>query len=123
VLFHSVSVQPYVPGDEDTARVVPTLVSAQQDYADDEMEKLRRWASEKGQEVETKVASGSPVEQIGDYVAKEGVDLIITSTHGQSGLRRVFTGSTAEHLARHATCPVLVVPNRSLRKKTSNARS
>ena len=122
VLFHSVFVQPYVLGDDYTARALPNLVSMQQDYADNEMEKLRRWAAQKGHEVETKVAAGSPVEQIGDYVAKEDVDLIITSTHGQSGLRRVFTGSTAEHLARHATCPVLVVPNRSLRKKINKAR-
>jgi nucleotide-binding universal stress UspA family protein len=123
VLFHSVFVPAYVLADEYTARGVPNLISAQQDYADDEMKKLRRWASKKGHEVETKVAAGSPVEQIGDYVTKEDVDLIITSTHGQSGLRRVFTGSTAERLVRHATCPVLVIPNRSLRKKTSAARS
>jgi nucleotide-binding universal stress UspA family protein len=121
VLFHSVFVQAYVLADEYIAREVPNLISAQQDYADDEMEKLRRWASQKGHEVETKVTAGSPVEQIGDYVAKENVDLIITSTHGQSGLRRVFTGSTAEHLARHATCPVLVIPNRTLRKKNNKA--
>lgn len=123
VLFHSVFVQAYMLGDEYIAREVPNLVSAQQDYADDEMEKLRRWTSEKGHQVETKIAAGSPVEQIGNYVTKADVDLIITSTHGQSGPRRVFTGSTAEHLARHATCPVLVIPNRSLRQKTSKARS
>jgi nucleotide-binding universal stress UspA family protein len=52
------------------------------------------------------------VEQIGKYVRKAGVDLIITSTHGRSGLRRVFMGSTAERIVRYAPCPVLVVPNR-----------
>lgn len=122
VLFHSVFVQPYVLGGDYTARAVPNLLSMQQDYADDEMEKLRRWACQKGDEVETKVVAGSPVEQIGHYVSKENVDLIITSTHGQSGLRRVFTGSTAEHLVRHAPCPVLVIPNRSLRKRISKSR-
>ena len=86
------------------------------------MEKLRQSVSRKGREVESEVAFGSPVEQINDYVAKEDVDLIITSTHGRSGLRRVFIGSTAERIVRHATCPVLVVPNRPLRTKLSKGR-
>jgi universal stress protein A len=43
-------------------------------------------------------------------VAKEfGVDLIILSTHGRTGLARVILGSTAEKVVRHARCPVLVV--------------
>ena len=122
VLFHSVVVHAYVLGDEYTARAVPDLIATQQDYAQDEMEKLLRSVSRKGREVESEIAFGSPVEQINDYVAKEDIDLIITSTHGRSGLRRVFIGSTAERIVRHATCPVLVVPNRPLRKKASRAR-
>ena len=106
IFFHSVFMEAYALGDAYTVRAIPNLISAHQDYADDEMKKLRRWASEKGHEVETKVAAGPPVEQIADFVAKQDVDLIITSTHGQSGLRRAFTGSTAEHLVatRHVRC-------------------
>ena len=37
-----------------------------------------------------------------------GTDLIILSTHGRTGLRHVFLGSTAERVVRHACCPVLV---------------
>lgn len=122
VLFHSVFIPAYVLGDEYTAREVPDLIAIQQDYAKDEMEKLRQSVSRKGREVESEVAFGSPVEQISDYVTKEDVDLIITSTHGRSGLRRVFIGSTAEHIVRHASCPVLVVPNQPLRKKLSKGR-
>ena len=121
ILFHSVFVHAFVLSDTDTARAVPNLISEQQDYAKDEMEKLRQWTAKKDLEVETRIAVGFPVETIGDYVVKQDVDLIITSTHGQSGLRRAITGSTAEHLVRHATCPVLVVPNRSLRKKIKAA--
>ena len=36
-------------------------------------------------------------------------DLIITSTHGFTGLKHVLMGSTAEHVVRKASCPVLVV--------------
>jgi nucleotide-binding universal stress UspA family protein len=36
-------------------------------------------------------------------------DLIITSTHGLTGLRHLLMGSTAENIVRRAPCPVLVV--------------
>ena len=42
---------------------------------------------------------------------KQPADLIVISTHGRTGLRRAFLGSIAEKTARHARCPVLVVPS------------
>lgn len=43
-------------------------------------------------------------------VAEENfADLIVITTHGYSGLKRVWHGSMAEILVRHAQCPVLVV--------------
>jgi nucleotide-binding universal stress UspA family protein len=39
-------------------------------------------------------------------------DLIVLSTHGYTGLKHAFLGSTTERVVRHATCPVLVVRNR-----------
>ena len=42
-------------------------------------------------------------------VAKElRIDLIIISTHGRSGIQRVFFGSTAEGVVRRAPCAVMV---------------
>ena len=117
VLFHSIFVSTYVMGNRYTAHHVPTLIANQQEYARREMEELREAILRKGGVAEIKIAVGSAVEQIGKYVRKAGVDLIITSTHGRTGLRRVFIGSTAERLVRHATCPVLVVPNRAVGKK------
>jgi nucleotide-binding universal stress UspA family protein len=112
VLFHSVFVSPYLMGNRFAAPQVPMLIASEQKSARTEMENLREAISRKGGMVETKVALGSPVEQVGKYVRKAGVDLIITSTHGRSGLRRLFIGSTAERIVRYAPCPVLVVPNR-----------
>ncbi len=39
-----------------------------------------------------------------------GCDLIVLSTHGRSGLRRLVLGSVAEAVLRHAHVPVLAVP-------------
>jgi nucleotide-binding universal stress UspA family protein len=35
-------------------------------------------------------------------------DLIVMPTHGRTGLKHVFLGSTAERIVQHAPCPVLV---------------
>jgi nucleotide-binding universal stress UspA family protein len=36
-------------------------------------------------------------------------DLIVVATHGYTGYKRMFLGSTAERVVQHAPCPVLVV--------------
>jgi nucleotide-binding universal stress UspA family protein len=38
-----------------------------------------------------------------------GADLIITTTHGHTGLKHLLWGSTAEKIVRGAPCPVLVI--------------
>ena len=46
-------------------------------------------------------------------VARETqADLIITTTHGYTGIKHVLMGSTAERIVRHAPCSVLVVRER-----------
>ncbi len=65
----------------------------------------------KGLSVETLVNEGSyPADEIMDYAEKNGVDLIIMSTHGRSGISRWFFGSVAEKVIRHSTIPVLISP-------------
>jgi nucleotide-binding universal stress UspA family protein len=44
-----------------------------------------------------------------DVIATRAIDLIVTGTHGRQGLRKLFLGSTAEVIFRHAACPVLTV--------------
>ena len=122
VLFHSVIVHSYALSDEYTVLEVPNVIALEKEYAEEQMEKLHRELSRKSVEVETSTAVGSPVERIREYVSANDVDLIITSTHGRSGLQRVLIGSTAEQIVRYATCPVLVVPNRSSLNKTGQLK-
>lgn len=42
-----------------------------------------------------------------------GAGLIVIGTHGRTGLYHFLMGSVAEHVARKAACPVLIVPNKS----------
>jgi nucleotide-binding universal stress UspA family protein len=60
------------------------------------------------------VITGSPFNQIINEAGKPG-DLIVIATHGRTGFKHLFLGSTAERVIRHARCPVLV--NRAFRGK------
>ena len=44
------------------------------------------------------------------YAHEHGCDVIVMSTQGHSGLKRVFLGSTAEEVLRHAEVPVMCLP-------------
>jgi len=55
------------------------------------------------------VTSGPPASEIVETARSMPADLIVISTHGRTGLNHVLLGSVAEHVIRHAPCPVLVV--------------
>ena len=52
---------------------------------------------------------------VGDIIVKEassaGADLIVMGTHGRGALRRMFLGSVADQVVRHASCPVVTFRN------------
>lgn len=57
------------------------------------------------------VVSTSPSEGICQYAEDVDADLIVIATHGRTGLARMLNGSVAEHVVRHAPCPVLSLRN------------
>ena len=54
------------------------------------------------------VAEGGSADAIVEKVAATGADLVVMATHARSGLKRLFLGSIAEDVIRHACVPVLV---------------
>ncbi len=54
-------------------------------------------------------AHGVPFVEIIRYARETQIDVIVTGTHGRTGLSHVFLGSVAENVVRQAPCPVLVV--------------
>lgn len=62
-----------------------------------------------GLNVSGEVHVGHPITEILNAAKRRDVDLIVLSTHGRTGLKRVLLGSTAENVIRLASCPVLVV--------------
>ncbi|MDZ4767198.1 MAG: universal stress protein [Chloroflexota bacterium] len=52
---------------------------------------------------------GGVVEMICAFCAEENVDLIIMSTHGRTGLRRLLFGSVARELMECSLVPVMLI--------------
>jgi nucleotide-binding universal stress UspA family protein len=69
------------------------------------------------------VTEGSPVPDICAFAQSGDVDLIITPTHGFTGVKHVLIGSIAEQVVRHAPCSVLVVPSHPHIRAASLAKS
>jgi nucleotide-binding universal stress UspA family protein len=102
----------YVYSNEGTAIYdVGALREAARNNAERQMRELVRGVKSVRVKFETVLTSGSPVLDICAFAQDHNVDLIITSTHGQTGWKHMLMGSTAEHVARYASCPVLVVPS------------
>jgi nucleotide-binding universal stress UspA family protein len=80
-----------------------------EDSAERELPKLAECDETAGLEVEELVVHGEAASEIVRVAEERKVDLIVISSHGRTGLGRIFFGSTAESVVRHAPCPVLVV--------------
>ncbi len=59
--------------------------------------------------VDLDVEIGPPGHVIADYAIKCNADLIVISSHGYHGVKRMLLGSVAETVIRHAHCAVLVL--------------
>ncbi len=70
--------------------------------------------------VDTLVLAGGPYHQICEAAKTLEADLIVTATHGHTGLKHFLLGSTAERIVRHAPCPVLAVRERWMEIKFPN---
>jgi len=55
------------------------------------------------------ITVGQPAAEIARLVDEKGVDLVITSTRGHSGLKRFILGSVTQRLIRTLNCPLLAV--------------
>lgn len=55
------------------------------------------------------VLIGFPAHDIVDFAADRDTDLLVLTTHGRTGLKRLLMGSVAENVVRHAACLVLTL--------------
>ena len=55
------------------------------------------------------IRSGDPLEKILEVAEDCMSNLIVLTTHGRTGVKRLLIGNVAEKVVRHASCPVLTV--------------
>jgi nucleotide-binding universal stress UspA family protein len=55
------------------------------------------------------VVMGRTADEIERLAFERDADVVISATHGRSGLKRLVLGSVTEHLMRRLPCPLLVV--------------
>jgi nucleotide-binding universal stress UspA family protein len=108
-LVHVIDQSKYPFGDEFAAVETARLVREQSRMA---QKRLRAMLGKTRGRDSLKVEHGSPATEICSNTGDD-VDLIVTSTHGRTGIEYGLIGSVAQHIVRYANCPVLVIPGKT----------
>lgn len=66
-------------------------------------------AGRRGVRLYSVVRHGNVAKSLVDYAREEAVDLLVLGRSGYSGVWEPFLGTTADRVARHAPCSVLIV--------------
>jgi nucleotide-binding universal stress UspA family protein len=117
VLFHALFPPNPVLIDRMSANLPLDLDATRRMNAQLEMEALTQLHFLRGVACETEIRTGYAIQEICAAIERANVDLVITSTHGQTGLKHALIGSVAEQVVRYAHCSVVVVPSREAHSK------
>ncbi len=88
-------------------RLEDSLISQAEEY----LEHITIRLKNDGLSVESDITEGHADDRIVNYAKNHGIDLIVMSTHGRGGLRRLLLGSVTDRVIRAGEVPVLVVPS------------
>lgn len=73
------------------------------------LERVRERIEALGVKASTTLLDGATVGELERHAAATSPELVVMTTHGRGALSRAWLGSVADALARHLTCPVLLV--------------
>jgi nucleotide-binding universal stress UspA family protein len=111
LIFHAVSLSESFTANGYGTYDLGALEEAVRRDAESQMQKFVGLAKFHRVPFETMVRIAAPIPEIGLLVQERDIDLVITATHGRTGLKHLLMGSIAEHIVRQAPRPVLVVPS------------
>jgi nucleotide-binding universal stress UspA family protein len=86
------------------------ITAARQTQAEAYLKATAARLAANGLSVETSVRQGSTLDNITHFIAENGIDLIVMSTHGRGGLQRFLVGSVTDRVIRFSHVPVLAIP-------------
>lgn len=76
-------------------------------------------ASKAGLQASGRAELGEPASEIVRQATELEAHAIVIGAHGQSGFKRLFMGSVAEHVLRSASCPVIIVREKITVERTT----
>jgi nucleotide-binding universal stress UspA family protein len=103
--FRGVGGTDFVLSEREIARIESEQIAAAEKYLKEVVNQVRL----DGLKPRAELLRGTIPETLGEYAAKNGVDLIIIATHGRSGVSRWVWGSVADRILRSSCVPVLMV--------------
>lgn len=88
------------------------FVAEAREAAQRKLEAIRERLAGEGLSVRTQLAAVPAATALAEIAQEIGAGLVVTGTHGHTGLKHVLLGSVAERTVREAPCPVLTVKDR-----------
>ncbi len=102
-------VKPTYPVDNILAAIPQSDETTSIPYARSRLSAFASNAIEKSLLGQLVIRAGEPFHEICETARDLESDLIVIATHGYTGLKRFFLGSTAEKVAYHAPCSVILI--------------
>ena len=111
ILLEAVEQQLVYTGDLEISAVVKKdeEISKQTGIAESYLKGLQNKLEQQNIRASARIIQGPPVEAIIAMANQENADLIAMSSHGRSGLARVFYGSVAAGILQRIDRPLLIV--------------
>jgi nucleotide-binding universal stress UspA family protein len=117
IVYHVIEYQEFSRYSGDLRHKVPGLeeVALKKDPVEARRKLLSKFLAENFADILWKIKIhqevdvGFPYKRIVEKAVEEGVDVIVMSTHGRTGLLHMMIGSVTEKVVRHATCSVLSI--------------
>ncbi|MDQ6951787.1 MAG: universal stress protein [Mariprofundales bacterium] len=110
-LLHIVAPQYYLPDMvPPTMPMMTDMTAVLEEAANSRLTELQASLNSKLQQItgEVKISTLKPADAICQFTDQNAIDLIVIGCHGRTGLMHLLMGSTAEHVVRYASCPVLI---------------
>ncbi|ACN16421.1 Usp1 [Desulforapulum autotrophicum HRM2] len=108
-LIHvAVEVEPLLKSSE----IAIDVEALQAKHMEKAFNRLKAFVKETETPHEILVTKGNPADKIRDLALEHKVDMVITATHGNSGIKRFMLGSVTEKLIKTIHCPLLVLNTR-----------
>lgn len=110
-LLHIVAAQVYYA--EMPEMMLPPMEGLSEQLRASGKERLEKLASDIGKDlnlcIHVEESAMRPADAIAETAENIKADLIVIGSHGHTGLRHIFLGSTAERVVHEADCDVLVI--------------